>query len=181
MKFKVILTALFFTTLIFTGCGNKVPNVEPVKQYKSVDKEVKKDENKAPDFALVNTDGKQIKLSDYRGKVVILDFWATWCPPCREEIPDFVELQKEYAFDLQILGVSLDTDTKADVKPFIKKYKMNYPVLFGTMEVVRDYGDIQSIPTTFVIDQEGNIVNSFIGFHEKSIFKAEIVKLLKKS
>jgi len=181
MKFKVLLIALFFIVPIFAGCSNKAPNVETVKQYKPVVKEVKKDDKKAPDFVLSNTDGKQIKLSDFKGKVVILNFWATWCPPCREEIPSFVELQKEYKDDLAILGVSLDTGTKNEVIPFMKKYKMNYPVLFGTVEVVRDYGDIQSIPTTFIIDQEGNIVNSFIGYREKSVFKAEIEKLLKKS
>ena len=168
-------------SLIIVGCGNKTTENAPVTKAQPVTKEVKDDAVKAPDFELISTDGRKLKLSDYRGKIVIVDFWATWCPPCREEIPDFVELQKEYEFNLQILGVSLDTDTKNDVIPFMKKHKMNYPVVFGTMGVVRDYGDIQSIPTTFIIDQNGNVVNSFVGYHEKAVFKAEIEKLLKKS
>lgn len=181
MKFKFFLTSLFFSTLFFAGCGNKTPNAKTVKQYNPVVKEVKKDVKKAPGFTLSNTDGKQVKLSDFRGKIVILNFWATWCPPCREEIPGFVKLQKEYKNDLVILGVSLDTGSKGDVVPFMKKFKMNYPVLFGSTEVVRDYGGIQSIPTTFIIDQKGNIVNNFIGFRNESIFKTEIEKMLKKS
>lgn len=181
MKFKFFLISLFFTTLFFAGCGDKTPNVKTVKQYNPVVKEVKKDFKKAPDFTLSNTDGKQVKLSEFRGKIVILNFWATWCPPCREEIPGFVKLQKEYKDDLVILGISLDTGSKNDVIPFMKKFKMNYPVLFGTDEVVRDYGNIQSIPTSFIVDQKGNIVNSFIGFRKESVFKAEIEKLLKKS
>ena len=181
MKFKVILSILFFSSIIIAGCGNKAKEAVPIKKSEPVVNKIKDDAVKAPDFELVNTDGKKVKLSDYKGKIVIIDFWATWCPPCREEIPHFVELQKEYKDDLTILGISLDTGTKNEVVPFIKEYKINYPILFGTKEVVSDYGDIQAIPTAFVIDQEGNIVNTFIGYHEKSVFKAEIEKLLKKS
>ncbi len=181
MKLKVMLSVLFFSSIVIIGCGNKTPEQTPVAKAKPVVNKVNDDAVKAPDFELENTNGEKIKLSDYKGKIVIVDFWATWCPPCREEIPDFVQLQKEYKSDLQILGVSLDTGTKSDVIPFMKEHKMNYPVVFGTMEVVRDYGDIQSIPTTFVIDQKGNVVNSFVGYHKKSVFKAEIERLLKKS
>ncbi|MCH8170669.1 MAG: TlpA family protein disulfide reductase [Bacteroidetes bacterium] len=181
MKFKVLLSILFFSSIIIAGCGNKAPGAAPVKKSEPVVNQIKDDAVKSPDFELINTDGKKVKLSDYKGKIIILNFWATWCPPCREEIPGFVKLQKEYKDDLVILGVSLDIGSKDDVVPFMKKFQINYPVLFGTMEVVSDYGDIQSIPTTFVIDQKGNIVNSFIGYREESVFKAEIEKLLKKS
>ena len=181
MKLKAMLSVLFFTSIIIMGCENKTPEAAPVKKAQPVVKNINDNAVMAPDFELISTDGKKLKLSDFKGKVVIINFWATWCPPCRKEIPDFVQLQKEYNSNLQILGVSLDTGTKNDVIPFMKEYKMNYPVLYGTAGVVRDYGDIQSIPTTFVIDQNGNIVNNFVGFHEKSVFKAEIEKLLKKS
>jgi peroxiredoxin len=133
---------------------------------------------KAPDFTLEDTDGNMVKLSDYAGKIVILDFWATWCPPCRAGIPDFVELQKEYGDDVQILGISLDLETKGDVIPFMKEYEINYPVLWGTMDVVADYGNIQSIPTTFIVDQEGNIVKEYVGLKPKSTFEKAIKELL---
>ncbi len=181
MKFKIILSILFFSSIIIMGCGNKTPETAPLK---NPDKVVEKNNYKAvkaPAFELENTSGKKVKLSDFKGKIVIVNFWATWCPPCREEIPDFVKLQKEYESDLQILGISLDTGSKRDVIPFMQKFKMNYPVLFATSEVVSDYGNIQSIPTTFIIDRKGNIVNRFIGFRKKSVFKAEIERLLKKS
>ena len=134
---------------------------------------------KAPNFSLKDSQGKVVKLSDFKGKVIILDFWATWCPPCKMEIPNFVKLQKKYKKKgLQIIGISLDRGGARVVKPFAKEYKMNYPVLLGNMEVVRKYGPIQGIPTTFIIDKHGNIVEKFIGFREKEIFESYIRKLL---
>jgi len=179
MKLKSLLGILFFSTILITGCGNKTKIQTPIAKAEPIKIETKDDAVKAPDFELESTEGNKIKLSDYNGKIVIVDFWATWCPPCREEIPSFVQLQKQYKNDLQILGVSLDTGTKNDVAPFMKEYKMNYPVLFANNEVVNNYGGIEAIPTTFIIDQEGNIINSFIGYHDKSAFVAEIERLLK--
>jgi len=139
------------------------------------------DENKAPDFSLENTEGKEIKLSDYKGKIVILDFWATWCPPCRVGIPDLVALQKEYKKDLIVIGISLDIDTKDDVVPFIKAFRINYPILYGNEKIVNDYGGIGAIPTTFVIDRKGNVVNMHVGLVDKSVYVNQIKKILKKT
>lgn len=183
MKLKGLITILFFSTILIAGCENKAKVETPITKAEIVKNEItpKNDVVKAPDFELSSTMGSKIKLSDYRGKVVIINFWATWCPPCRLEIPDFVALQKQYKSDLIILGISLDQQTKNEVVPFMKEYKINYPVLFANYQVVNNYGGVEAIPTSFIIDQNGNVVNSFVGFTKKSVFVAEIEKLLKKS
>lgn len=134
----------------------------------------------APDFELLTPENKKLKLSDYKGKVVIVDFWATWCPPCRKGIPDLVALKSEFkGKGLEIIGISLDQEnTLENVKPFIKDNKMNYPVVYGNMDVVAAYGNIQSIPTSFVIDKNGKIVASYVGLVEKEVYQKQIKKLL---
>lgn len=142
-------------------------------------------ERKAPDFSLKTPDGKLIKLSNYKGKVVILDFWATWCPPCRKGIPDLIAIQKEFPKDVVVIGVSVDQAdgpraTKDKVAPFIKEYGINYPVVFFDKKIVEDYGGIESIPTAFVIDQKGNIVDKHVGLVAKSEYVNKIKSLLGK-
>jgi thiol-disulfide isomerase/thioredoxin len=133
----------------------------------------------APDWQLTDVEGKAMKLSDFRGKVVILDFWATWCPPCRAEIPGFVEIQKKYADKgFTMIGVSLDREGPSVVKPFIVKFGMNYPVVMGNQKVAADYGGITAIPTTFIIDRQGFIVAGYQGFTMQSIFESVIAGLL---
>jgi peroxiredoxin len=127
----------------------------------------------APDWQLTDVEGKAMKLSDFRGKVVILDFWATWCPPCR------VEIQKKYADKgFTMIGVSLDREGPSIVKPFIAKFGMNYPVVMGNQKVAADYGGITAIPTTFIIDRQGFIVAGYQGFTMQSIFESVIAGLL---
>jgi len=131
----------------------------------------------APAFTLTNLDGKSVSLSDFRGKVVVLDFWATWCPPCRREIPDFIDLQKEYGSQgVQVVGIALDEPDK--VQAFARQNGMNYPVLLGSDEISMRYGGIEGIPTTFIIDKSGKIVNRFEGFRPRQVFETEIKKLL---
>ncbi len=133
----------------------------------------------APDFALTSTDGREIKLSDFRGKVVVLDFWATWCPPCKAEIPDFIKLYSQYKNDgFQMLGVSLDQGGLHDVVPFIKSHGINYPIVLGTDEVVSAYGGIRGIPTTFVIDKKGYVRGAFEGYRQASVFENLVKQLL---
>jgi len=133
----------------------------------------------APDFKLEKVGGGTAKLSQYRGKIIILDFWATWCPPCLKEIPDFVELQKEYGDKgLVILGISLDQNPKKVLPPFIKKYKVNYPILLTDGKVDKTYGGVSGIPTTFVIDQKGAIYKQYVGFRPKQVFESDIKALL---
>jgi len=133
----------------------------------------------APDFTLPTTDGKTLKLSDLKGKVVILDFWATWCPPCRKGIPDLIDLKNRYgAKGVEIIGISVDTETKPEVVPFIKEYGINYPVVYGNMNVYQQYGGIRAIPTSFIIDKEGKIVASYEGLISKLTYENHIKKLL---
>ena len=131
----------------------------------------------APDFSLTDLAGRALRLSDYRGKVVILDFWATWCEPCKLEIPHLVELQNTYsAQGLQVLGVSMD-DSEPPVREFQQQFKMNYPVAVGTSKLADQYGGILGLPITFVLDRQGRIVSRHIGATNPSVFEAEIQKL----
>ena len=135
--------------------------------------------SKAPAWELKDTDGKLVKSSDFAGKVVILDFWATWCPPCKAEIPGFVELQKKYGEKgLVVVGVSLDGQGPGVVKPFMKQFGMNYPVVMGDAKIVQDFGGIRGIPTTFIIDRSGNAVARYVGYAPKETFEKEITPLL---
>jgi peroxiredoxin len=131
----------------------------------------------APAFTLTDIKGKSVSLSDFKGKVVILDFWATWCPPCKREIPDFINLQKEYgARGLQVVGIALDEPGK--VQAFASQNGINYPVLLGTDDIAWKYGGIQGIPTTFVIDKTGKIAAKFEGYRPRDVFESEIKKRL---
>ncbi len=134
----------------------------------------------APDFVLTTTENKKLKLSDYKGKVVIVDFWATWCAPCRRGIPDLVSLKSEFKNkDLEIIGISVDQEnTLSSIKPFIKENKINYPIVYGNMDVVAAYGNIPSIPTSFIVDKEGKIAASYVGLVDKEVYLKQIKKLL---
>ncbi len=132
----------------------------------------------APDFSLPELTGGQLTLSAYRGKVVILDFWATWCDPCREEIPHFVDLQKQYANQgLQIIGVSMD-DGPEPVRDFYQHFQMNYPVVMGNAKIGELYGGILGLPIAFVIGRDGRIYAKHIGATSMSTFEKEIVNRL---
>jgi thiol-disulfide isomerase/thioredoxin len=132
-----------------------------------------------PDWELKNLDGKTVKLSEFRGKVVILDFWAKWCVPCRVEIPHFVELQKQYGHKgLTVIGVSLDEQGPEVVKKFVKQLGVNYPIVIGNEKVAEAYSGIDAIPTTFLIDRQGRIVTRHMGYTDKGTFEEEIQPLL---
>lgn len=133
-----------------------------------------------PAWSLRDVNGKAVNSADFKGKVVILDFWATWCGPCRMEIPSFVELQKAYGDKgLAVVGVSLDEEGGRVVKPFMKQFAINYPIVMGDEKIVRAYGVIEGIPTTFVIDRQGKIVSKHIGYVDKAQFEREVKPLLK--
>jgi DsbE subfamily thiol:disulfide oxidoreductase len=134
----------------------------------------------APGWELQDLDGKTIHSSDFKGKVVVLDFWATWCPPCRAEIPGFIELQKKYqAQGLAVVGVSVDQASSDTVKSFAQKLGVNYPVVLADAKITTAYGGIDGLPTTFIIDGNGRIVKQHLGFTEKSEIESEIKPLLK--
>ncbi len=133
----------------------------------------------APDFILPDLNGKSVSLSSFKGKVVILDFWATWCPPCREEIPHFKALYAAYhSKGLEVIGVALDQGGVGDVAPFAKDNGINYPLVIGNEAVVQAYGGIRGIPTTFIIDRQGRIVQKYVGARDKKVFEEAIQPLL---
>lgn len=138
-------------------------------------------QKKAPNFSLKTGDGKIYELVQSKGKVVIVNFWATWCSPCRKEIPDFIEVYKMYKDQgLEIVGVSLDKGGWEKVNPFVKQNNINYPVVLDNGTVAATFGKIQFIPTTFIIDPSGNIVDEHTGVMTKAMLEAKIKPLLKK-
>jgi cytochrome c biogenesis protein CcmG/thiol:disulfide interchange protein DsbE len=175
-KFCVIL--LLSSSILF-GCTENNPDQ---KNNPSV-LENSAGERKAPDFNLIDVEGKEIKLTSYKGKIVILDFWATWCGPCRMGVPDLVSLQKEYKNDLVVIGISTDkfSGTDKDIVPFMKHFSINYPVVHADESVIKEYGGINAIPTSFVIDKKGNIVDMHIGLVSKEKYIKKIKELLGKA
>jgi peroxiredoxin len=188
MKLKNIFCLLLVMILIAGGC--KKNKTEPTQQTE-VESEITPTQpiadstpsttggKPAPAFTLQDLNGKSISLSDFRGKVVILDFWATWCPPCVREIPHFIELYEQYKDrGFAMVGISLDHAGISTVKSFVRKYRVNYPILMADGQVGNAYGGIPSIPTTFVIDSAGNIRKKYVAYHDKAVFEADLKKLL---
>jgi peroxiredoxin len=133
----------------------------------------------APDFALQSLDGKTVRLSDYRGKAVLLNFWATWCAPCKIEMPWFVELQKQYGAEgLQILGVAMDDASPKDIADFAKEMGVNYPVLLGKEAVGDAYGGVQFLPESFYIDRNGKVLDKAFGLKGRGEIEDGIKKII---
>ena len=134
----------------------------------------------APQWKLQSVEGKSVSFGDFMGKVVILDFWATWCGPCRQEIPGLIDLQKKYQTQgLAVVGISLDGGDAEVVKAFVTKMGMNYAVLLGDDKVQQAFGGVDAIPVTFVIDRRGHIEKKFIGLVEKKQLETVVKPLLK--
>ena len=135
--------------------------------------------NVAPDFELPALDGKNLKLSDLRGKAVLLNFWATYCGPCKIEMPWFVELQKEYGPQgFQIVGVAMDDASTEDIAKFTKEMGVNYPILIGQESVGQSYGGVGVLPTTFFLDRDGKLIFREFGLQSRSVFVDHIKQAL---
>ncbi|HEY6989656.1 MAG TPA: redoxin domain-containing protein [Bryobacteraceae bacterium] len=139
-----------------------------------------KNRKPAADFTLRDANGAAVKLSDYRGKVVLLNFWATWCGPCTLEIPWFIEFEQQYKTQgFAVVGVSMDEDGWNAIKPYVAAHKMNYRVLLGDDSVSQLYGGVESLPTTFLIDRKGRVAfPPHIGLAGKNEYLKEIQSLL---
>src|ERR1022692_3826875 len=132
----------------------------------------------APDFSLMDLNRQPLDLANYRGKIVLLDFWATWCTPCRGEIPHFVEFQDKYRDQgLQVIGISMDDGPKP-VREFYQQFKMNYPVALGTEKLAQAYSGILGLPVTFLIGRDGQIAAKYVGEVQMPVLEQEIKSLL---
>jgi peroxiredoxin len=134
---------------------------------------------KAPNFKLKAQDGSVVELAKLKGKVVVVNFWATWCGPCRKEIPGFMEVYKEYKEKgLEIVGVSLDQQGWGVVKTYLERMPISYPVVVGDADLAEAYGGIDAIPATFIIDKKGNVAKRHIGYMSKPDFEKIVKSML---
>jgi len=127
----------------------------------------------APDFELADLDGQTLNLSQFEGQVLVLNFWATWCPPCRAEIPDFIEVYNEYKDKgLGMIGISLDNMSEEELAPFVSDYGMTYPVALGTGQLVDDYKPGKYIPATIIVDKNGRIRTRHVGVMDRETLES---------
>jgi len=193
IKMRIILWMII---LIAIGCGQKEKMKEATRPIEIENKMMGTNKSnrpdyaiKAPDFTLRTVQGELFKLSENRGKVIMLNFWGTWCGPCRREIPDFNKLHAKYQKDgLEIVGVTLTSGSSKNILEFMKDWNMEYTVLtdidnYETQKVTSDYGraigrPITGIPTTLIIDQEGYIVKGYIGPRSEEVFYKDLQPLL---
>jgi len=158
--------------LLLASCSR--PSSSPTHDLKS-----QSQRKPAPNFSLKDADDKVVNLADYRGKVVLVNFWATWCGPCEAEIPWFIEFEKKYKDQgFAVLGVSMDDDGWKSVRPYIASHKINYRIMIGSEMVSQQFGEIEALPTSFVLDREGRIASNHVGLVDKVDYQNEIVKLL---
>lgn len=140
---------------------------------------VLRQETSAPQFVLKDLDGHTVRLSDYRGKVVLINFWATWCPPCRAEMPDLVKLQREHGkAGLQIIGITYPPEKATRVRRFAKSLKVNYPIILGTRQVKARFSSDETLPLTVVINREGKVSDIISGILLREEFDEKIKPLL---
>ncbi len=163
--------AVFGMLVLNVNCGSTRSVKAAVKP--------EKDRKSAPQFSLKDAHGRAVKLSDYKGKVVLLNFWATWCGPCKIEIPWFIDFEQKFKDrGFAVLGISMDEDGWDAVKPYIEKQKVNYRVVVGSDEVADLYGGVSSLPTSFVLDRQGKIAGVHVGLVSRNVYQNEIEQLL---
>ncbi len=169
---RILLAAVIF--LSFSACRVSETGSDETSSPRSV----KAPRPAAADFTVTSINGAPVSLASLKGKVVLLDFWATWCGPCVYEIPAFINLKNKYGKDgFEIIGLSVDRD-KSAVTDFVREKGINYPVAFADGDLQEKYGGIRGIPTTFLIDRSGRIADKIVGAHEESFFDKKIKKLL---
>ena len=161
--------------LALAGCNSS----KPVAAAGASLMKAGKDRKPAPEFELKDADGKTVRLSDYKGKVVLLDFWATWCGPCKIEIPWFIDFERKYKDQgFAVIGVSMDEEGWTAIKPFVSELGINYRILQGTDSIAQLYGGVDALPTTFLIDRDGLVAETHAGLAGKDEFENGIKKLV---
>lgn len=134
-----------------------------------------------PRFKLKNLDGKLVTSAALKGKTVLINFWATWCGPCRHEIPDLVRIQKKYKGpDFSVISIAVSSGNPKDIRKFARNMKINYPVLLANPAVVRAFGNIKVVPTSFIIDKNGTVQKKLIGAKSYKEFERNILHFIKK-
>jgi cytochrome c biogenesis protein CcmG/thiol:disulfide interchange protein DsbE len=175
-RFSAVFATALLLGALLVGCTSSTLSVSAASLKPD------KDRKEAPDFALKDADGKLVKLSDYRGKVVLLDFWATWCGPCKIEIPWFMEMQrKNKDRGFEVLGVAMDDEGWEAVKPFASKLAMNYRLVVGNDQTAQMYGGVDALPTTFLIDRGGKIAAVHVGLTSRKDIEDGVEQLLQSS
>jgi len=184
----LFLSLLFVLFLFLLGCSSPTETdtktqiaSEPLEQVdpNSAPLYPAKKEAKAKDFTATLTSGDTFQLSDYHGQVIVMNIWATWCTPCHDETPDFVDLFNKYKDQgLTILGVSIDEQGKSVVEPFMNKYNVNYPMIIDDGTIMDKYGPTMGIPTNYIIDKQGNLRYFSVGALTQKELKPKLVKLL---
>jgi peroxiredoxin len=166
--------AALLAACCLAGCSSEPRSVKAADPVKAG-----KDRKPAPEFSLKDADGKTVHLEDYKGKVVLLDFFATWCGPCKIEIPWFMEFERKFKDKgFSVLGVSMDDEGWEVVKPFLADLKVNYRVVIGNDSTAQLYGGVDALPTTFLIDRNGKIAAVHIGLTSRKVFEDGIEQLL---
>jgi thiol-disulfide isomerase/thioredoxin len=179
MRLRALFLKIFAACSLFSGTVLVAsPNALPAPQERQPTILFVHNPEAAPDFQLQTLDGKFLKLADANGKVVLLNFWATWCGPCRMEIPELIELQKQYKNSLQIISLLVDVDDVEDAKKFVQDAGINYPVAVATDEVRIRYGGVSALPTLFVLDTQGRIVQKHVGLYDARLYELETRALL---
>lgn len=163
----VCVLAIFAISLLPSGSAAQLPVIRFVR-----------DPDPAPDFKVKDLEGKEISLAASKGKVILLNFWASWCGPCRAEIPGLIDLQKKYNDRVQIIGLIVDDDDETEVRNVVRSEAINYPVAFTTSQVRLDYGGIAALPTVFVINPEGRVVQKHVGLFDPELYETEVRALL---
>jgi cytochrome c biogenesis protein CcmG/thiol:disulfide interchange protein DsbE len=170
---RALRILLAVTMLVVAGCGVAAKTPQSGNVIRFV-----RNPDAAPAFQLRGLDGKPLSLESARGKVVLLNFWATWCGPCRAEIPDLIALQEKYAGKLLIIGLTVDEDDAEVVKEAVARTGINYPVAMTSPEMRIKYGGISALPTSFVLDMQGRVVQKHEGLRDPELYETEIRALL---
>ena len=175
------MSALRLGAVLLTGflLGCVIYGCSPAKTVKAASLKPDKERHAAPDFALKDADGKTVRLSEYKGKVVLLDFWATYCGPCKIEIPWFMDFERKHKDQgFSVLGIDMDDEGWDAVKPFVSDVGINYRIVVGNDATADKFGGIEALPTTFLIDRQGRIADVHVGLTSKSEFENAIEQLL---
>jgi thiol-disulfide isomerase/thioredoxin len=168
---------LFAALLVFLAPALAGAQVAPQQDNQPVIRFVR-NPDPAPEFKLTALDGKPLTLAALQGKVIFLNFWATWCGPCRAEVPDLIALQDRYKGRLQIIGLNVDDDDPAEIQKYVDETGINYPVAMTSNDIRIQYGGIPALPTSFVLDTEGRVVQKHVGLWNPSVYETEIRALL---